>query len=148
MTLYFDVCCLNRSFDDQKQDRIHLEAEAILLIFKHIEANEWKWISSEVVNFEIQQTPNSDRKAEVRLLTHHADSHIMLNEPLVQRAEELAQCGLKTYDALHLACAESVQVDVFLTTDDKILKKSLQRPNMVKISVANPLEWLWERVKP
>ena len=28
--LYLDVCSLNRPFDDQLQDRIKLEAEAIL----------------------------------------------------------------------------------------------------------------------
>jgi hypothetical protein len=27
--IYLDVCCLNRPFDDQRQDRIRLEAEAI-----------------------------------------------------------------------------------------------------------------------
>ena len=47
ITVYFDVCCLNRPFDDQKQDRIHLEAEAVLLIITHIQAREWTWISSE-----------------------------------------------------------------------------------------------------
>ena len=27
--IYLDVCCLNRPFDDQSIDRIHLESEAI-----------------------------------------------------------------------------------------------------------------------
>ena len=31
-TVYLDVCCLNRPFDDQTQDRIRLESEAVLLI--------------------------------------------------------------------------------------------------------------------
>jgi len=39
-TVYLDVCCLNRPFDDQTQDRIHLESEAVLLILKHIENEE------------------------------------------------------------------------------------------------------------
>ena len=30
--VYFDACCLNRPFDDQTQDRIRLESEAVLLI--------------------------------------------------------------------------------------------------------------------
>ncbi len=37
MKIYLDVCCLNRPFDDQTQDRIHLEAETILTIMKFIE---------------------------------------------------------------------------------------------------------------
>lgn len=39
MRIYLDVCCLNRPFDDQTQDRIHLEAEAVLTILKYIEKN-------------------------------------------------------------------------------------------------------------
>ncbi len=65
----------------------NLEAEAVLLTIKHIEAKEWKWISSEVVSFEIQQTPNADRRTEVQLLTDHADSSVMLNESLIQWGE-------------------------------------------------------------
>ena len=29
--IYLDVCCLNRPFDDQTQERIRLESEAVLL---------------------------------------------------------------------------------------------------------------------
>ena len=32
MKLYLDTCCYNRPFDDQTQERIHLESEAILTI--------------------------------------------------------------------------------------------------------------------
>ena len=37
MQIYLDVCCINRPFDDQNQDRIHLEAEAVISILKHID---------------------------------------------------------------------------------------------------------------
>ncbi|MDF2439948.1 MAG: hypothetical protein JWN98_932 [Abditibacteriota bacterium] len=40
MKIYLDVCCLKRPFDDQGQDRIHLESEAVLLILAHVEAGE------------------------------------------------------------------------------------------------------------
>lgn len=30
--IYLDVCCLQRPFDDQRQTRIRLEAEAVKLI--------------------------------------------------------------------------------------------------------------------
>lgn len=30
MKIYLDVCCLNRPFDDQAQQRVHLEAEALV----------------------------------------------------------------------------------------------------------------------
>lgn len=43
MRIYLDVCCLNRPFDDQSQDRIHLEAEAVLAIIKQVEQGDWQW---------------------------------------------------------------------------------------------------------
>ena len=39
--IYFDACCLNRPFDDQRQPRVRLEAEAI----SHL-LNRQKWIFS------------------------------------------------------------------------------------------------------
>ena len=57
MRIYLDVCCLNRPFDDQTQDRIHLESEAVILILKRVRSGNWEWISSEAVDFEVRQTP-------------------------------------------------------------------------------------------
>ncbi len=57
-TIYLDVCCLNRPFDDQTHDRIHLKAEAVLAILSRIGTGEWDWLSSNVVDFEINQTPD------------------------------------------------------------------------------------------
>lgn len=34
MIVYLDNCCYNRPFDDQTQERVHLESEAILTILK------------------------------------------------------------------------------------------------------------------
>ncbi len=36
MLVYMDLCCFNRPFDDQTQDRIYLETEAKLIIQKNI----------------------------------------------------------------------------------------------------------------
>lgn len=40
--IYLDVCCLNRPFDDQTQERIFLEAEAIRLILARCQSGEWQ----------------------------------------------------------------------------------------------------------
>ena len=50
--IYLDVCCLNRPFDDQRQARVRLEAEAVLLILGRCEAGTWQWLSSAVVEEE------------------------------------------------------------------------------------------------
>ena len=50
--IYLDACCLNRPFDDQSQDRIRLESEAIVLILNRAERTELDWISSSVLVYE------------------------------------------------------------------------------------------------
>jgi hypothetical protein len=40
--IYLDTCCLNRPFDDETQDRIRLEAEAVGLILAHFQAGDWE----------------------------------------------------------------------------------------------------------
>ncbi len=49
MRLYLDVCCLNRPFDDQRQERVRLETEALLIVFARCTAGEWTWTSSDQV---------------------------------------------------------------------------------------------------
>ena len=46
---WLDACWLNGPSDDQRQDRIRLEAEAVLLILGRCEAGTWQWLSSAVV---------------------------------------------------------------------------------------------------
>ena len=57
MKVYLDACCLNRPYDDQTQDRIHLESEAVLTVLKHIEAGDWEWVVSSVILFARSQAP-------------------------------------------------------------------------------------------
>lgn len=144
MQLYLDVCCLNRPFDNQMHDRIRLEAEAVILVLAHIEAGKWEWISSDVVDYEIAQTPNDDRKHRVKLLTKLATRTIPLRQIEVERAQQLEKMGIKAIDALHLACAESNVAGVLLTTDDAFLKIAKRYANQLNIRVENPLVWLEE----
>ena len=145
-SIYLDVCCLNRPFDDQTHERIHLEAEAVLLILKRIEDGKWHWKSSEVVQFEIDQTPNTERRTQVSLLTRFASEVILIDDSIIQRAEILQDHGFKTYDAMHLACAESANASIFLTTDDRLLKRAQQKRKILNTDVRNPLDWLQEQL--
>lgn len=142
MKLYLDVCCLNRPFDDQTQDRIHLESEAVLAILRHLEESKWIWVSSSVVLYEINQIPNGDRKQRILRLCDKSSNIIKLDDNIYEFSEKLKEIGFKSYDALHLACAQMAKVDVFLSTDDKLLKKALQNTNILNMLIDNPLSWL------
>lgn len=142
MKIYLDVCCLNRPFDDQTQNRIRLEAEAILLILADIQAGNWEWASSEVVIDEIEQTPDPKRRERVRQLMAHANHSYILTDDDMVRATILTNLGFGGMDALHLACAESSQSAIFLTTDDKLLQRATRLQKQLNIGVDNPLNWL------
>ena len=142
MRIYLDVCCLSRPFDDLSQDRIHLEAEAILSIISRCENMGWILLSSGVIDFEILRVPNIEKYGSVSELYTVAKEHHSLSQNMIDRAKELHHFGIKHLDSLHIAIAESAKVDVFLTTDDKLVNAA-KRAN-IGILVANPVTWLME----
>jgi hypothetical protein len=91
--VYLDACCINRPFDDQSQDRIRLEAEAVLLILGHVERDEWRWISSDVVTYEIRQAPDPERRERTAMLSRNASSIVSIDRKVQDRGNKLAQMG-------------------------------------------------------
>ena len=144
--IYFDTCCINRPFDDQTQVRVRLEAEAILGILSRIENGEWKWVGSEVLMDEIEQTPDAQRLSRVKLLSDFVQDVVEVNEKEIKRAKELQKEGFQVFDALHIACAESAKADVFLSTDDRLLKQAKRVSKRLKVRVENPLAWVEEMI--
>jgi predicted nucleic acid-binding protein len=145
--IYLDSCCLNRPFDDQSQDRVRLESEAILLILAHVEKGEWIWISSELVIVEIEQTPDIKRRQRTLMLIRHVDESVTISDDAVRRSKTIEKLGFSGFDALHLACAENEKADIFLTTDDKLLKRAKRLSSELSVRVENPLSWLKEMIK-
>ena len=144
MKIYLDVCCFNRPFDDQIQERIHLESEAVLCILERCHIGKWQLVGSEVVDFEVFNIPDNERRQKVLSLVSLAKSRVVVDAEIEKQALVLEKAGLKSLDALHLACAEKAKADILLTTDDKFLQITLKNKTLVKIRVDNPLSWLME----
>jgi len=138
---------LNWPFDDQSQSRIRLETEAISLILVRLYQREWDWVSSEVLLYEVRQNPDVERMERVLLLALRAHQTVETNKGILDRAGELGKLGFDSYDAIHLASAELAQVDVFLTTDDQILKVMARHEKLLPFLVENPVKWLEEVLK-
>lgn len=147
MKIYLDVCCLNRPFDDQAQDRIHLEAEAILSILNNSRFAGWSIIGSDAIDFEISKIPDYDKRLMVHILSTVHEVHVKVDGGVEKRALELEKLGLKPLDALHVACAEKAKAEVLLTTDDNLLRKAVQNKRMLKVKIENPLHWVMEVLK-
>lgn len=145
--IYLDVCCLNRPFDDQSQERIRLESEAIVLIISRLQSGDWVWLGGDAIDYEIDQTPDPERQRRVRVLATAIQHSVPLTQTEVTKAKELQSLGFKQWDALHLACAESGQADVFLTTDDRLRRLAHRVAAQLKVRVENPLTWLTEVIE-
>jgi predicted nucleic acid-binding protein len=147
MKVYLDACCLNRPFDDQRQPRVRLEAEAISLILQKLHQREWEWIGSDVLVYELGQTEDVERKERLLLLAGQSHQVVEMTEKILTQAEKLETLGFDSYDAIHLASAEQAKVDVFLTTDDNIQKTSNRSKELFSFAVINPVKWLEEVLK-
>ncbi|MEW6419572.1 MAG: PIN domain-containing protein [Nitrospirota bacterium] len=147
MRIYLDVCCLNRPFDDQVQDRVRLESEAVLSVLNHSKAKGWRLLNSEVIGIEISKMPENDKRQKVTILSTMLQSYISVDEDIESRAVELENLTFKPFDALHIACAEKGKADVLLTTDDAFLRKASQCKETLNVRVENPLRWLMEVIE-
>ena len=92
--VYMDVCCLNRPFDDQTQDRIRMESEAVLMILNRC-LTDWILVRSEVIDYEISRIPDDERKNGVGILTS-----ISREKAIVSREDEEILKKVKTNQRL------------------------------------------------
>lgn len=142
MRIYMDVCCLGRPFDDLTQGRVYLEAEAVLSIISRCESGEWNLLSSGAIDFEIAQMPDLEVQEKVNTLYSSASEHMNTTQKTIDRAKEFQAFEIKHFDSLHMALAEGANVDIFLTTDDRLIKRAHKANASVR--VANPVTWLME----
>ncbi len=136
MRIYLDNCCFNRPFDDQSQIRIQLETQAKLYVQEQIKDGNIELVWSYILDYENAFNPFEERKITIQKWKSKATVDIEENKQILETAKELILLGLKSKDALHVACAVEGQCDYFLTTDDGILKKLM---NYKKIEVVNPV---------
>ncbi|MFQ5429245.1 MAG: PIN domain-containing protein [Phycisphaerae bacterium] len=144
MKIYFDVSCLNRPFDDQRQTRVRLEAEAVTLIFEKIDAGPWRQVSSQIAEIEITAMPDVERRRRVRALLPARKDRIRLTPRMFSRAAQLGRLGFQPADALHIAAAEALKPDVMLTCDDRLYRRAKRFRSKLGVRVDNPLLWLKE----
>lgn len=144
MKIYLDTCSLQRPLDDRSQLRIQLEAEAILAILALWENSTIDLVSSEVLEFELDQNPHPQRKAYVAEILERCALFVELDDQITQRGQTLERLGFKGMDALHIAVAEAEQADYFCSCDDRLLKKSRTLKATITVRIVTPLELVEE----
>ncbi len=144
MKIYLDTCCLNRFSDRQIQERIRQETEAVNIMLSNFRTKRWHWVSSSILQFEINQNPDLDQRVSLTTLLQLGHQIIFVGGEEILRGEELEGLGFKELDALHIACAESGNADILLTTDDRMLRRAKRYQAKLRVRVENPYTWLQE----
>ena len=142
MRVYLDNCCFNRPFDDQSPLHIRLETEAKLYVQDQIKSGALSLGWSYILDYENAANPCEERCAEIQRWEDLADCRTVETPEIISLMKKFVQTGLKPLDALHVACAVTLDCEVFLTVDKGILRKGL----MVEgIRVMSPIDFLMER---
>lgn len=141
MKIYLDNCCFNRPFDNQMQLRIKLETEAKLHIQERIIQGELQLAWSFVLDFENEANPFEQPKLAIRDWKVHAFVYVHSSKEILGMAEKFESMGIRSKDALHLACSIAVKCDCFLTTDDQLVKKA---KDLIEIQVSDPIAFIRE----
>lgn len=122
MKIYLDNCCYNRPFDDQNQPRVREETKAIFSVINQSKINGDIILSSDVLLFEIGKIKNPGKRADV-----------------------FSSFNKSVSEKVQISSAEFGNADIFLTTDDKLIKACQNLSLNVK--VFNPVSYLAEVLK-
>ena len=146
MRIYLDTCCYNRPYDDQLQIRIHDESEAVLSILHRSRATDNIILGSDVLRWEISQITDTFRRFKVLALYQAAKEIIPYNEDIKTQAASIqTQTSIRSLDSLHIASAAWGKADVFLTTDDRLLRAC--RKMSLSLRTLNPVSYLAEVIE-
>jgi predicted nucleic acid-binding protein len=97
---------------------------------------------SYVLDYENSLNPFRERRTEIqRWKALATECALETPEVLALSKSALAQ-GIKPFDALHLACAQTMKCDIFLTVDKGILRKS---PGIDGIKIVSPIDFVIEK---
>jgi len=139
MIIYLDICCFNRPYDDQSQNRIFIETEAKLLIQQRLKMNEIELVWSYILDYENTANPDFDISFSIEKWENLAKIKVVESDFIVKYANELHKHGFGVKDSLHIACAVEAKSDFFITVDKGILNK---RKFADKIRIVSPTEFI------
>ncbi|MDR1317639.1 MAG: hypothetical protein LBK13_12280, partial [Spirochaetales bacterium] len=112
LLVYMDCCCLNRLADDQTQDKIRIETDAIIGILFKCFYSSWKLIGRDIIEYELMNTPELNKRNKALNLYSLKKEKIDFTDEIGARALEIQKYGLKPFDSLHFASAEYRNVDI------------------------------------
>jgi predicted nucleic acid-binding protein len=138
--VYLDLCALKRPFDDQSQGRIWIETQAVVRILRAIDRNAVRGCNSAVLEDENVRNTNAGRREKVARLLLRFGIQAHATVEIFSRAEEVRSYGLKDVDALHVAFAEAMGAEYFISCDDAIL--GFANDERVRVRIIDPVSFV------
>jgi predicted nucleic acid-binding protein len=151
LLVYLDLNVYSRPFDDQTQEKIRRETEAINIIWGEVRKGSLLLMSSDILFLEVKQILSESKRAKVISYIKLCESHITQNESIEQIAQAVTEnCNIRARDALHLASAVFGEADYCLTCDSRVARKTTNRCvkriarkfNKPYVSVMNPVQFV------
>ena len=120
-----------------------MESQAIKVIINKYYDNEFEIYTSDVLTFEINKIKDEiKRKKVLEVYNKLKLTNIKTSDEIIKRAYEIRKYNIKDMDSLHIAYAESFNIDYFITTD-KLLINASKRAGL-KMKVMYPIEFVME----
>ena len=140
-TIYLDYNCFQRGFDDLTQTRIKMEAIACQEIFTQAERNKITLIWSFMHQDETLLCPFSQRKYAVLAMANVCRLKISPKVEIVELAKLFqTRTKLSSKDAIHVAAAEYIKANFFLSCDDNLIKQALKLN--IQTVILNPIDYI------
>ena len=103
-------------------------------------SGKYELVWSYILDVENYYNPYEQRRNTIKDWRSIAKIDIAETPDILFLAEQIKDKGVKTKDALHIACAIQAKCDYFITTDKKLLNKSIDG-----ILIVDPIEFIKER---
>ena len=135
--IYLDNCSYNRPFDNQEQMKIHMETVAKLFIQESVREGVYSLCWSYMLDYENSNNPYEDKRNVIAPWKNIADNYCPSSDSVLSRGLEIMKLGVRANDALHISCAIEQQCEYFITTDKKLINKSID-----EINIINPIDFV------
>jgi len=140
MKIYLDTCCYNRPYDNQAQQRIRLEAFAVMAAVALCKVVGYGIVGSFAVESELAKIPDVEKRGNAeRFYNDSVNDSIDMTAEMANMAKTMQAAGMGVFDSYHTVCAEEAGADFLLTTDDAFIK-SASRFNL-SVKIINPLNF-------
>ncbi|MCP4402474.1 MAG: type II toxin-antitoxin system VapC family toxin [bacterium] len=125
-------------------DRLTIERSLVSRSNRYV-SFDFHTVNSFALEYENRNNPKPEHQMIVADLLHEASEFVSKSESIVHRANELEQAGVMAMDALHVACAEHIGAEYFVTCDDTLFKK-LNRLESTKMQAVTVMDFMSKEV--